>query len=549
MKSMNRLSSSTAIVMSLLITVSDAFFLPLKSNGYVFSYLQSSQLEMSKSVIVVSPPGGVGEVAAVKAACLGNTVRWFVVSKEAGSSVTLAPQVFKEISAASGSLALAGSTIQDLKVGGEAVAAISKWCSSADGIVCSYDGCNTDEEFRAAILVAASQAVRGVGGPRVAILGAEEDLDDSTAGKPDGGFSGLVGSFFGDGLSGQSTMSHTLGEKTSILRHGELFGTPESSPEFSPLEGGPRRDPVISEEYTMRNVRVDPFLVSGNVMASTSRRTCRHAVGEAAALIATGLLNALSDDISISSQPGTEEWSLDQWEDEFDRVRDLVSSGKASTLFSQELIVDNTERLADWLGTKWAPAVMRTYDIAAIRIGARPVYANRIGDSKVEIVWQELVNFETFIVGKMLLDVTTDGITATREAGDRSKGYGARSKKPLPGEDVLVRRLSDAVSQSIDKGLAKKVRGPAANVLFDLLCLVLSKLTTLSPCYLQVPPKKQTRLDPVATAPVTSLQSAGEVDTAKESVPKAADTTGPRQSGARRSTPRDRRGNNSNKLS
>ena len=451
------------MVMSLLIAVSDAFLIPLKSNSD--SYIRSSELEMSKSVIVVSPPGGVGEVAAVKAACLGNTVRWFVVSKVAGSSVTLAPQVFKEIAEASGSLALAGSTIQDLKVGSEAVAAVSKWCSSADGFVCSYDGCNADEEFRAAILLAASQAVRDVDGPRVAILGAEEDMDDLTAGKSDGGLSGLVGSFFGDGRTGQSTMSLTLGEKTSILRHGELFGSPESSPDFSPLEGGPRRDPVISEEYTMRNVRVDPFLVSGNVMASTSRRTCRHAVGEAAALLATGSLKALMDDISISSQPGTEEWSLDQWNNEFDRVRDLISSGKASTLFRQELIVDNAERLADWLGTKWAPAVMRTYDIAAIRIGARPVYANRIDDSKVEIVWQELVNFETLIVGKMLLEVSKDGITVTREAGDRFKGYGEISKKPLPGEDVLVRRLSDAVSQSIDKGLAKKVWAPPTNFL------------------------------------------------------------------------------------
>jgi len=148
----------------------------------------------------------------------------------------------------------------------------------------------------------------------------------------------------------------------------------------------------------------------------------------------------------------------------------------------------------------------------------------------------------------MQLEVTKDVITATREAGDRSKGYGAISKKPLPGEDVLVRRLSDAVSQSIDKGLAKKVWTPADNFLVDLLCLVSLKLTTRCLCSLQVPPKKQTRLDPVATAPVTSLQSAGEVGTANESVPKAADT-GPRQSGARRSTPRDRRGNNSNTMS
>jgi hypothetical protein len=453
---MCQISSSLAIFVWLFIVVSDAF----SPAGIVKhdSQMRSSQLRMAKSVIVVSPPGGVGEVAAVKAACMGNIVRWFVVSKGAGSSVTLSPDVFKQINEASGSLMLAGSTIEDLKIGSDAVAAVSKWCSSADGIICSYDGCNADEELRAAILLATSQAVNGVEGTRVAILGADEDLDDVTIGKSDGGINKLVGSLFGDGATGPTTMSEALGAKRCIVRHGELFGTPESSPDFSPLEGGPRRDPTIAEEYTMRNVRVDPFLVSGNIMASASRRTCRHAVGEVAALLATGSLKVLSDDISISSQPGTEEWTLDQWEDEFDRVRELISSGKATTLFSQELIVDNTERLADWLGMKWAPAVMRTYDIAAIRIGARPVYANRIDDSKVEIVWQELVNFETRIVGKMLLEVTKNGIVATREAGDRFKGYGSISKRPLPGEDVLVRRLADAASQSIEKGLAQKVR-------------------------------------------------------------------------------------------
>lgn len=427
--------------------------------GHVSDRLSLSRVGMAsgRSVIVVSPPGGVGEVAAVKAACLGNTVRWFVISKEAGSTVTLSPQALSDISDASGSLGLAGSSIEDLKAGGDAVAAVSKWCSSADGIVCSFDGCDANNEFKAAILVAVNEAAKGVNGPRVAILGAEEDLEDDGARQSEEGLGGLVGSLFGGGKKGPATLIQALGGKPIVIRHGELFGTPESSPDFSALVGGPRRDPVITEEYTMRNVRVDPFVLSGNVMASTSRKACRHAVGEAAALLATGTLQALAEDVSISSQAGTDVWTLDQWEEEFDRVKELIASGKASTLFSQEMIVDNTERLAEWLATKWAPAVMRTYDIAAIRIGARPVFANRVEGSKVEIVWQELVNFETFFVGKMLLEVTENGITATRGPGDASRGYGFISKKPLPGEDVLVRRLADAAAQSIEKGLAKKV--------------------------------------------------------------------------------------------
>mmetsp|Transcript_16378 Transcript_16378/g.46848 ORF Transcript_16378/g.46848 Transcript_16378/m.46848 type:complete len:516 (-) Transcript_16378:1020-2567(-) len=501
-----------AILLNLLVYLTEAFVPHPSSHGHGAPRSSFTALEISsgQSVIVVSPPGGVGEVAAVKTACLGCSVRWFVVSKEQGSSVTLAPQALQEISDASGSLVLAGASVEDLKAGGEAVAAVSTWCSSANGIVCTYDGADADNELKAAIQVASKEAGKGVSGPRVAILGADEDLDDAYEVQSDDGVARLVGSIFGGGQKGPATLARALGGNPSIVRHGELFGIPESSSEFSPLVGGPRRDPVITEEYTMRTVRVDPFLVSGNVMTSSSRKSCRHAVGEAAALLATGCLKTLSEDVSISSQPGTGVWTLDQWEDEFDRVRELVASGKASTLFSQEMIVDDTERLAEWLATKWAPAVMRTYDIAAIRIGARPVSSSRVEGSKVEIVWQELVNFETICVGKMLLEVSEYGITASREGGDAAKGYGSTSKKPLPGEDVLVRRLADAASQSIEKGLAKKV-----------------------------PSKKQAKSGTALAAPVSSLQSAGSVDPSP--TPKTAGT-GPRQSGARRSTPRTRRG-------
>lgn len=468
----------------------------------------------SGSIIVVSPPGGIGEVAAVKAACLGSKVRWFVVSKDKGSSVTLAPQALQQVSSAAGSLELAGTTAEDLRAGGDALAAVSKWCSSADGIVCSYDGCNSDNDWKAAIVLAASEATKYVNGPRVATLAADDDLEDGDLDQAsDEGLVGIVGSLFSSGKQSPTTLIEALGGNPSVVRHGELFGIPESSPDFSPLVGGPRREPVLTEEYTMRNVRIDPFIVSGNVMASSSRIACRHAVGELAVLLATGVLKPIPGDVSVSSQPGTEAWSLEQWEDEFDRVRQLVSSGKASTLFSQELIVDDTERLADWLATKWAPAVMRTYDIAAIRIGARPVFANRVENSRVEIVWQELVNFETKVVGRMLLEVTRDGLVATRQAGDITKGYGSISKKPLPGEDVLVRRLADAVAQSIEKGLAKKVAA-----------------------------KKPAKTESPVAVPASSLQSSGTVD-APISVAIAEETaTGPRQSGARRSTPRNRKG-------
>mmetsp|Transcript_16833 Transcript_16833/g.34651 ORF Transcript_16833/g.34651 Transcript_16833/m.34651 type:complete len:551 (-) Transcript_16833:942-2594(-) len=508
-----------------------------------FSSSSRTALDASSSIVVVSPPGGVGEVAAVRAACLGSSVRWFVISdpdeddasfSSASSVVTLAPQALRDIAEASGSLELAGATVRDLTKGGENDRlAVSQWCGSANGLICTYDGADDGSSgdakgFRTALRLAAMEASKGVSGPQVAVLSAEEDLEDidsNTDEEENGGISNLMGSLLGGNTASvPSTLPRSFsGSRNSdvcVVRHGELFGVPESSPEFSPLIGGPRREPAITEEYTMRTVRVDPFVVSGNVMGSSSQlKSCRHSVGESAALFASQKLSIPASSnsavrsptvISISSQAGTDKWTLEQWEEELNRVQGLVDSGRASTLFSsQDMIVEDTDRLANWLSSKWAPAVMKTYDIAAIRIGARPVAAARAGEGRVEITWQELVNFDSVNVGKMILQVNADGITATRGPGDASKGYGSISTLPLNGEDVLVRRLAEAASQAIEKGLAKKV-----------------------------PRKKAVKVAVEAPKPVSSLASAGTVETKP---PKQAESSaGPRQAGARRSTPRSR---------
>ena len=499
----------------------------------------STALDMSSTIVVVSPPGGVGEVAAVKAACLGSAVRWFVISDPgeeddssampaaSGSVVTLAPQALRDIADASGSLELAGATVKDLTKGGETERlAVAQWCGAADGLICTYDGADDGlsgdpKGFREALRMAAMEASKAVNGPQVAVLSAEEDLEDNnTDDEESGGISNLVGSLFGGNTASvPSTLPRAFSASNPcVVRHGELFGIPESSPEFSPLIGGPMRDPTITKEYTMRTVRIDPFVVSGNVMGSSSQlKTCRHAVGESAALFASQKLsfptasgsNRSPSVISISSQPGTQKWPFEEWEEELDRVQELISSGKASTLFSsQDMVVKDTERLADWLSTKWAPAVMKTYDIAGIRIGARPVATARSGPGRVDITWQELVNYESVTVGTMILQVNEDGITATRGPGDASKGYGTASTMPLNGEDVLVRRLAEASSQAIEKGLAKKLQR-----------------------------KKQIKVAVEAPKPVSSLQSAGSVETPPKEPESSA---GPRQAGARRSTPRSR---------
>merc|ERR1712194_463440 len=123
-------------------------------------------------------------------------------------------------------------------------------------------------------------------------------------------------------------------------------------------------------------------------------------------------------------------------------------------------------------------------------------------------------DFDSVVVGTMILQVTENGITATRGPGDALKGYGSISTMPLNGEDVLVRRLAEAASQAIEKGLAKKI-----------------------------PRKKSMKVAVETLKPVTSLQSAGSVETPKSKKSDApAKTSGPRKAGARRSTPRSRGG-------
>merc|ERR1740139_1911232 len=130
--------------------------------------------------------------------------------------------------------------------------------------------------------------------------------------------------------------------------------------------------------------------------------------------------------------------------------------------------VPSVERLTTWIATKWFPAVIKTYELASIRVGARPVRCEiRADGTAVEIIWQILdKDFQTMTVdARMLIEVSSNSITATRVGRDR--------RTQLKGEDDLVRRLNDAAVQAVEKGLATK----------------------------EAPPKKKKRVVPKAVAP------------------------------------------------
>jgi len=323
----------------------------------------------------------------------------------------------------------------------------------------------------------------------------KEELGDDNDGDDEGiiGLSGItnnpVSQAFSSFLSGSnvqvpSSLKNAMGSNNLVcLRYGQPFGLPESSANSSPFIGGPRRDPLINEEYINRSVRLDSSIaICYNPVLQSKTKSSRLSMGEAASLLALKLIPSTTTskttpsssskllDVCLASLRGSERLSDMEWNSEFSRVIESsmdgsssISSSSTSELFKNDYeSIPNVERLADWLATKWAPAILRTYDIAGIRVGARPVYASRIDDeenNKMEIVWQELVNFEARIVGKLQVEVLQDGtgIVARRTAGNSNQGYGKVSLKPLVGEDVIIRSLADAAIQAVEKGLAVKV--------------------------------------------------------------------------------------------
>lgn len=496
----------------------------------------------SPNLVVISPPGGIGEITSIEAARLGGSVKWFVVSapeaeSASGTKLALTAETLAAIEKSGGSLDLAGATADSLLASPDeksgtnsALNAMASWCgsgSSVNSIICTYDGADDEkrrvdqaksaeqrekgandelESIRGGIRVAAREAVRSTSGKKIALLAAGDELMEDGEEEEKNGPGFLAGLFGGNGLEVPDSLDEAMEGNTLVIRYGELFGAPESSPESSPFMGGPRRDPIVREMYTLRSVRIDPT-VSGGDDGSKSNRL---SMGEAASRLGLGKVASFSGmDVSLSSFAGTASPDDEEWITEFARAAEMASSGSGggARLFAAEFSsVPSTKRLAEWLATKWAPAILRSYDIAGTRVGARPVYALQTEDDTVEIVWQQLVNFESITSGKMIIQVDEKGLTAVRGSGDAKGGFGRISSKPLPGEDILVRRLGDAASQAMSKGLAVKP---------------------------QMAKKVATVTEPVTTV-VAAMATVPAEPAAQDAGP------GPRSAGARRSAERNR---------
>ncbi|KAL3793395.1 hypothetical protein HJC23_001843 [Cyclotella cryptica] len=508
----------------------------------------------SPDVVVISPPGGIGEIASLEAARLGKSVKWFVVSSSSSPSsssttttVSLTSDSLSAIETAGGSLEFAGVDAARLLASdgddeADAASAVAQWCRGTKAVVCTYDGAVEEERrvnkerggeepsnpggveklIRRGIRVAAREAVgvADAGAAKVVALYSGEEMGGKNEANQEEK-KGFLDLFRGNENAVPDTLVDAMKGAVNVVRYGELFGAPESSPESSPFVGGPRVDPIIRDMYTMRSIRIDPTIsVSGNILSGGSKSN-RLAVGSAITRLSLTKVdkpdNRNGIDVALSSYPGTMPPTEEEWNAEFDRVVQMISSPTGgATLFTAEFSsVPSTKRLAEWIATKWAPVILRSYDIAGIRVGARPVYAVQTTDDTVELVWQELVNFNPVTSGRMVIRVSENGMTASRGPGDAAAGFGAVSVKPLPGEDILVRRLADAAAQAVEKGLAVKSATSKAK----------EEMAAKAPAAVIEPPPT-----PVVTAtPIMEPQAQA-----------AASDSGPRSAGVRRSSERAR---------
>jgi hypothetical protein len=219
----------------------------------------------NQNLLVISPPGGVGEVAAVQAAQMGSSVKWFVVAPTSQSlaAVSISPDTLDSIDEGKGSLDLAGASAETLLLPSDdsssAFGAVSTWCSDANGVICTVDGieesvmraarepgvsgnqleaselAKTNQIVLNAIKVAAKEACSSSTTMKVAVIPAsmEEKVENEEEEGPN-----LLSSLFGGNKveipkSLTNAMSKGSTNNYATLRYGELFGIPESSVSFS----------------------------------------------------------------------------------------------------------------------------------------------------------------------------------------------------------------------------------------------------------------------------------------------------------------------------
>ena len=309
------------------LSTTDAFFalgftpsprtLPVHKTSFTQLSLSSSSSSAStnKNVIVISPPGGLGEITSINSAKLGGHVKWFVVSasqqQQQQQQIALTSETLNTISNSGGSLDFAGASADTLLCndgGGidsssssnSALSAMSSWLltnkegdtnTKSSSIICTYDGAleekkrinsyksqeeiesslnNEDILIKNGIKLAARMAVNtlssnnngGKSFEMIALLSATEEVgmmsvddnNDSKGGENNGGVGGFIGELFGGGKD------NTVDIPTSL--NGALGGGLTTVVRYGDLFGAP--------ESSVRYVQ----LVLGGVLLCFGHSVC-----------------------------------------------------------------------------------------------------------------------------------------------------------------------------------------------------------------------------------------------------------------------------------
>lgn len=239
-----------ATILALLLLSTAAAFVPSPGSP-LKSHLAATS---TPDVVVISPPGGIGEIASLESAKSGSSVRWFVVSSSTSKPITLTSDSLAAIKAAGGSLEFAGADAESLVFADEessnsATFATANWCSGTKAVLCTYDGAEEEARragrslgddnsagaekakmIRSGVRVAARAAARvaATNASKVIALYSDEEMSSET--QEEGKKKGFLGDLFGNGDKGvPETLSDALKGSVSVVRYGELFGAAESS--------------------------------------------------------------------------------------------------------------------------------------------------------------------------------------------------------------------------------------------------------------------------------------------------------------------------------
>jgi len=426
-----------------------------KQNNIALPFSKTSSQNAARKIVIVSPPGNIGEISAIESALRGASVYWFVVTSSTyGKNVKFSQDTWQSIKRNGGSIEIAGMTYKP-----QTEKVILQWCGNdIDSLICTLDGIDEKDEniqdWENSINVVVQEANSGLkkDGKKIVLSPLNSILYNEDT--------NLIPTFLKKPIP--KSLIDAVSENNSnicVIRYGQLFGSPETSDDASILVGGPKRDPTIRDQYIMRSVRFEPFLETkfkdlGVLEKQT--RSSRLSLGEAAALISIDQVPTRKNeyqDFILTSLRGAEKLSLEEYQTEFQK---LCQEKASSELFNfQYSNVPSIKRLGDWIERKWAPSILRTYDIAGIRVGGRPVYTTRPSDDTVEIVFQTLnEQSQSITVGKMIISLTNTGIKAERQVLEQNY----LNNNLFGGEDILVRSLAEASAQAIEKGLAIKAK-------------------------------------------------------------------------------------------